>query len=149
MPAQIKAPFVVEEQATWVPDGLGVQVWKTLECKWELLTFGPHALEAGAIEACKEVAGPPYCSNADHGVGVADVKLILDLPCDVEEVLGDARLQMEQRPTETHHDAVLVAVLGSAENFKDEAIAPIGKKTRGVGHGNVGAVKKRARACSL
>ncbi len=76
---------MVEEWATWVPDDLGVQVWKTLECKRELLTFGPHALKVGAIDAHKEVAGPPHCSNDDHGVGVMDVKLVLDLPHDVKE----------------------------------------------------------------
>jgi hypothetical protein len=45
VPAQIKAPFMVEEWATRMPDDLGVQVWKTLEREQELLTFGPHALE--------------------------------------------------------------------------------------------------------
>jgi hypothetical protein len=88
VPAWIKAPFVVEEQATWVPDDLGVRVWKTLECKQELLTFGPHALKVRAMDAREEVAGPPCCSNNDHGVGVGVVKLILDLPSNVKEGRG-------------------------------------------------------------
>ncbi len=71
-----------------MPDDLGVQVWKTLEREQELLTFGPHALEVGAIDAHEEVAGPPCCSNDDHGFGVVDVKLVLDPPRDVEEGWG-------------------------------------------------------------
>jgi hypothetical protein len=142
VPAQIKTPFVVEERATRVPDDLGVRVWKILERKWELLTFGPHALEVGAIDTQEEIAGPPCCSNNDHGVGVVDVELVLDPPRDVKEGRGDARLQTEQHPGTPHHNAVIVTVLGLAENVKDEAFAPIGKKTRGIGYGNVEVAKK-------
>jgi hypothetical protein len=33
-------------------------------------------------------------------------------------------------------------VLGSAENFNAEAFVPIGKKTHGIGYGNVEVVEK-------
>jgi hypothetical protein len=49
---------------------------------------------------------------------------------------------MEQCPAKIHHNAVIVVVVGLAENVKDEAFAPIGKKPRGVGHSNVGVEKK-------
>jgi hypothetical protein len=37
---------------------------------------------------------------------------------------------------------VIVAVLGLAENVEDEAFVPICKKIHGVGHSNVGVIKK-------
>ncbi len=86
---------MVEKQATRVPDDLGVQAWKTLEHERELLTIGPHALKVRAIDTRKEVTGPHCCGNNGHGVGVADVKLVLDPPRDVKEGQGGARMQTD------------------------------------------------------
>jgi hypothetical protein len=110
---------------------------KTLEHERELFALCPDVVKVQAVDAREEVAGPPCCRNNNHGVGVADIKLILDPPSDVEEEWGDACLQTEQCPAETHHNAKIVAVLGLAEHVVDEAFAPIGKKTRSVGNGYV------------
>ena len=93
------------------------------------------------MDARQEVAGPPCRSNNNHGVGVAHIELALDLPRDVEEELGDACLETERCTAKTHHNTIVVAVLRSAENVEDEAIAPISKKKRWVGQGKVGFAK--------
>ena len=132
---------MVEDGAPHMPDDLGMGIGKTLEGKRELVTLRPEVVEVRAVDAREEVAGPPCCRNDDHGVGVADIELVLDPPGDVEEGRGDASLKTERYPAKTHHDAIIVAVLGSAEHVVDEAFAPIGKKTRWVGNGDVGFTK--------
>jgi hypothetical protein len=124
-----------------MPDDLGVGIRETVECKRERFALCPEVVKVRAVDAREEVAGPPHCRNNNHGVGVADIELILNLPRDVKEGRGDACLQTEQCPAETHHNAKIVAVLGSAEHVVDEAFAPIGKKPHWVGNGDVGFAK--------
>ena len=71
--------------APHMPDDLGMGIGKTLEGKRELVTLRPEVVEVRAVDAREEVAGPPCCRNDDHGVGVADIELVLDPPRDVEE----------------------------------------------------------------
>ncbi len=86
---------MVEDGAPHMPDDLGMGIGKTLEGERELFAICSEVVKVRAMDACKEVAGPPCCRNDDHGVGVADIKLVLDPPRDVEEGRGDACLKTE------------------------------------------------------
>ena len=83
--SRILTSFMVEDGAPHMPDDLGMGIGKTLEGERELVALRPEVVEVRAVDAREEVAGPPCCRNDDHGVGVADIELVLDPPRDVEE----------------------------------------------------------------
>jgi hypothetical protein len=112
-----------------MPDDLGMRIREALEHEWELFALCPEVVEVRAMDSRKEVAGPPCHSNDNHDVRVVHIKLALNPPRDVEEGRGDVCLETERRTAKTHHNTIVVAVLGSAENVVDEAFVPISKKT--------------------
>ncbi len=134
----ILQPFLAEDGATRMP---GIRIREALEREQELFALCPKVVEVRAVDACEEVAGPPCHSNDNHGVGVVHIELARDPSRDVEEGWGGACLETEQCTAKTHHDTIVVTVLGLAENVVDEAFASISKKPHWVGQGEVGFVK--------